>query len=125
MRKNIAMASLAGAILCGFQTRCPAPSPSVYQVDFNGKAGTKIYGMYTYYDPRGQSSQRIEKIDATLPYTLTISPPAGVVIAAGASASIEGSETVSTTIAKDGVECTKPVLVGSGTMNIVTCGVDL
>jgi hypothetical protein len=121
MRKIIAMTSLAGAILCGFQTRCPTPSPSVYQIEFDGKAGTKIFGMYSYIDQNGRTFQRVEKVEATLPYKVTLTPPAGAIVNASASASIGDSEPVTVTIAKDGIDCTHPLSVGSGSINLVGC----
>jgi hypothetical protein len=121
MRKNIAMASLAGAILCGFQTKCPTPSPSVYQIEFEGKAGTKIFGIYSYIDQNGRTFQRVEKVEATLPYKVTLTPPAGAVVSASARAETEVSEPVTITIAKDGIDCTEQLSVGSGSINLVGC----
>jgi hypothetical protein len=122
MHKTIALFSLAGAMICGYQITCPTISAGFYQIEFSGKAGEKMIGTYTLTDPLGEKPMRVEKVEGTLPQSISFSSPEGYQVSASAI-QISGEEAmeITTTIVKDGTDCTRPILQGSGGVNMVIC----
>jgi hypothetical protein len=121
MHRAIALTSLAGAVFCSYQITCPQLDPAVYEIEFTGKTGTKFTGHYQWTDPTGAKSMRIEKVEGVLPHKVAFSPPGGSHVSAYAFPSTLENGAVTTVISRDGVECTEPLLQGSGIMNIVQC----
>lgn len=120
MHKFIAFFSLSGAVLCGYQITCPQPTPSVYEIEFSGNPGKRLFAQYQLFDPSGRKPTRIEKIEAVLPYKITITPSAGYQVNATA---IQDNETgsIEISISRDGVDCTKPEIVGSTFAVLTSC----
>jgi hypothetical protein len=121
MHKIIALASLSGAVLCSYQMTCPKLTAGFYQVEFSGKAGEKMIGNYTLTDYSGKKPIRTEKVEGTLPLTVSFNSSEGYQVSAAALQYNAEDSAITTTISKDGVDCTHPLLVGSGTMSVVTC----
>jgi hypothetical protein len=121
MHRAIAICSLVGAVYCSYQLTCPKLEPSVYEIEFSGKTGSKFTGYYQFTASTGDGRKRIEKVEATVPYSVSVSPPGGYYVSAGVLPSFEKDESVTTTISKDGKDCTEPLIQGSGSMNVMYC----
>jgi len=121
MRKIIAIASLCGAVFCAYKSNSSSSPVSIYKIEYSGKPGAKILGLYTLLDTQGRSPNRLKKIEAILPHQLSLNVPADHQVMAGAVLLTGDKESVTTTIFKNGVECSYPSLIEAKTMNMVTC----
>lgn len=124
MKKFIAIASIVGVLYCAVQLRPPSTKAGIYKVEFDGKAGTKVFGFYVYFDPEGILPQRIEKLEAILPHSITLTPKPGYSVMAGAIPYSRDRDAVATIITKDGTDCTQPVRIGTGTLDLFSCSTD-
>jgi hypothetical protein len=84
-----------------------------YEIVWDGKKGEKFTGIYVVMDMTG-SSPRIEKLDAILPYKITLSLKTGSIISADSSMSGVFPSTAKIKIYKNGKDCGKKAFTGSG-----------
>ncbi len=91
-----------------------------YQIKWEGPAGAKLFGSYVIRD-RNTSSKptKSEKVTATLPHTLSFSAPKNSIV--GVSGGTLNQDAVTIKIYKNGSECGKEALTGSGVMANKVC----
>jgi hypothetical protein len=119
MKKIIALIAIGGSMFWAYQSGAIARSGSGYRVEYAGTPGAKLYGSYGWMDMTGKKPMHIEKVAATLPYSVSFNPPANSMVTAAASTLNQGSVTVK--IFKGGVECGQPAIEGSGAMTNKVC----
>lgn len=91
-----------------------------YQIKWEGTAGSKLFGSYVIRD-RNTSSKptKSEKVTATLPHTLSFSAPKYSIV--GVSGGTLNQDAVTIKIYKNGSECGKEALTGTGVMANKVC----
>lgn len=90
-----------------------------YEVQWNGVAGSKLFGSYVIASKSLSTPSRVEKVIATLPYKVSFSASKNTLISAAGATSNQG--TVEIKIFRNGIECGKVALVGSGAMATKVC----
>jgi hypothetical protein len=119
MKKIIAIVSICGAVFCAYKSGALPMGSTSYQVEYDGPAGTKIAGSYGSMDLTSKTPLRMEKVEATLPHTVSFNPPPGATVSAAAMPIGQGSVTIK--IFKNGIECGQPAMVGSAVMANMVC----
>ncbi|MHC5825020.1 MAG: hypothetical protein ACYT04_56545 [Nostoc sp.] len=90
-----------------------------YEVRWTGANGSKLFGSYVVVSRSPGTPMRAEKVTATLPYKITFSAPKNTLISAAGATLNQG--TVEIKIFKNGSECDKVAIVGSGSMSSKVC----
>lgn len=88
-----------------------------YQIKWEGPAGTKLFGSYVIRD--SNNSTKPKAVTATLPHTLSLSAPKNSIV--GVSGGTLNQDAVTIKIYRNGSECGKEVLTGSGFMANKVC----
>ncbi|MEH2315946.1 hypothetical protein [Nostoc sp.] len=90
-----------------------------YEVQWAGANGSKLFGSYVVGSKNPGTPTIVEKVTATLPYKITFSAPKNVLISAAGGTLNQG--TVEIKIFRNGSECGKALLIGSGAMANKVC----
>ncbi|WP_041565278.1 hypothetical protein [Nostoc punctiforme] len=90
-----------------------------YKVQWTGTNGSKLFGSYVIVSKNPSTPSKVEKITATLPYTVNFSAPKNALISAAGATGNQGA--VEIKILKNGSECDQISVVGSGAMANKTC----
>lgn len=120
--KNLIRLILVSVLLTGCSPSNSLSGSDNYEVQWSGTAGSKLFGSYVVGSRTPGIPTRVEKVGATLPYKITFSAPKNSLItAAGATFNQGIQSTVEIKIFKNGSECDKVGIVGSGAMNTKVC----
>jgi hypothetical protein len=119
MKTTIVIVAILGSIFCAYKSGALPAGKSGYRIEYAGTVGTKIAGSYGSMDMTGKTPMRMEKVNATLPHTVSFNPPKGAMVSAAALPMGKGSVTIK--IFKNGIECGQPAMVGSGAMANMVC----
>ncbi|MDP5339263.1 MAG: hypothetical protein NWQ28_11905 [Nodularia sp. (in: cyanobacteria)] len=90
-------------------------SPSAsdnYEVHWTGTSGNQLYGGYSIISEDINTPMRLESVQATLPHKVNFSVPKNAIVSASGDTLNQGK--VEIKIYKNGSECGKVVVVGSG-----------
>ncbi|MEH2236009.1 hypothetical protein [Nostoc sp.] len=90
-----------------------------YEVQWSGSAGSKLFGSYVIGSRSVSIPLRVEKVATTLPYKITFSAPKNALISAAGATLNQGA--VEIKIFRNGSECGKVTMVGSGAMANQVC----
>lgn len=90
-----------------------------YEVQWTGANGNKLFGSYVIGSKTLSTPSRVEKVIATLPYKVSFSAPKNTLISAAGATVNQGA--VEIKIFKNGSECGKVSVVGSGAIANKTC----
>jgi hypothetical protein len=120
--KKIATLAITSAVLTACTPSINSTSFSGsdnYEVEWTGANGSKLFGSYVIGSKNLSTPSRVEKITATLPYKVSFSAPKNTLISAAGIADHQG--TVEIKIFKNGSECGKVSVVGSGAIANKIC----
>ncbi|PSM48724.1 hypothetical protein C7Y66_12860 [Chroococcidiopsis sp. CCALA 051] len=91
-----------------------------YQVKWEGSNGAELYGGYVIMDMNNHNTpMRAESVKAKLPHTVNFSAPKNAIVSA--TGNTIGSSSVIVRIYKNGLECGKEAIVGSGALPNKVC----
>ena len=90
-----------------------------YEVQWIGTNGNKLFGSYVIASKSVSTPSKVEKVTATLPYKINFSAPKNTLISAAGATNHQG--TVEIKIFKNGLECGKASVIGSGAMANKIC----
>ncbi|MEH2434977.1 MAG: hypothetical protein V7K25_12110 [Nostoc sp.] len=90
-----------------------------YEVQWAGTTGSKLFGSYVIASKNPSTPSKVEKITTTLPYKVNFSASKNALISAAGATLNQG--TVEIKIFRDGSECGKVTVMGSGAMANKTC----
>ncbi|MEH1795878.1 hypothetical protein CDG79_06800 [Nostoc sp. 'Peltigera membranacea cyanobiont' 232] len=120
--KKILSLAIAGVLAAGCTHLMDSNSSSGsdnYEVQWTGAKGNKLFGSYVIGSKTISTPSRAEKVTAIIPYKVRFSAPKNSLIsAAGATVN---QATVEIKILKNGLECGKVAVVGSGAMGNKIC----
>ena len=126
MKTLIRLGFFCAVLLVGYRA---LPSSSAfmsgsdnYEVRWTGANGSKLFGSYVVVSRTPGTPMRVEKVAATLPYKITFYAPKNSLISAAGAIFNQGTQgTVEIKIFKNGSECDKVAIVGSGAMASKLC----
>ncbi|MEH2015765.1 hypothetical protein [Nostoc sp.] len=90
-----------------------------YEIKWSGTNGSKLFGSYVIASKSPSTPSRVEKVTATLPYKVNFSAPKNTLISAAGITDHQG--TVEIKIFKNGLECEKASVIGSGAIANKIC----
>ena len=90
-----------------------------YEIQWNGTNGSKLFGSYVIASKSPSTLSRVEKVTATFPYKVNFSASKNTLISAAGATDHQG--TVEIKIFKNGLECGKASVIGSGAMANKIC----
>ncbi|MEH2047855.1 hypothetical protein [Nostoc sp.] len=90
-----------------------------YEIQWSGANGSKLFGSYGIVSKSTSTPSRVEKVTGTLPYKVNFSAPKNTLISAAGTTVHQGI--VEIKIFKNGSECGKVVVLGSGAIANKTC----
>ncbi|MEH1908832.1 hypothetical protein [Nostoc sp.] len=120
--KKLATLVIASALLTGCTPSIDSSSftgSDNYEVQWTGVNGSKLFGSYVIASKSPSTPSRVEKVVTTLPYKVSFSAPKNTLISAAGGTLNQG--TVEIKIFRNGSECGKVTMVGSGAMANQVC----
>jgi hypothetical protein len=97
----------------------PEKGTDIYEIQWNGEKGEKLYGRYVISYPfYSKKLDKIENVDSNLPHKIKFTEMKGVSVIAGGSSSGKDPEIK---IFRNGKECGEVGATGSGAGNGKIC----
>ncbi|MEH1871615.1 hypothetical protein [Nostoc sp.] len=120
MKKLISLAIVSGLLLgCNQSSSLNSIGSDNYEVSWDGTSGAKLWGSYVISSKSVGQVPRVEKITEKLPYKVNFSASKNALISAAGATLNQG--TVEIKIFRNGVECGKVAVTGSGSMSSKIC----
>jgi hypothetical protein len=77
MKKIFGLLIVGASMFWAYQSRAIDRAGAAYRVEFTGTIGQKTIGVYGWTDPKSQRPSHLDKINGTLPMTVSFNPPSG------------------------------------------------
>jgi hypothetical protein len=84
-----------------------------YEIQWSGTSGKQLYAGYSIASTDGSAPMRVESVQAKLPHKVSFSAPKNAIVSAS-GVILNQEENVEIKIYKNGSECGKVAIVGSG-----------
>jgi hypothetical protein len=112
--------ALVGGLGWAWQSGAIPRGGSGYHVEFTGTPGSKLIGVAGWSDIHNQKNPvHMDKAEGTIPFTISLNPPAGAIVTASGSTMGKGDLTIK--IFRNGVECGENPFTGTASINVKTC----
>ncbi|MBN3924010.1 hypothetical protein [Nostoc sp. NMS4] len=113
---NLIKSAFVGLILVGCSY---SSSLDNYEIQWNGASGSELFASYGIASKIPGKATRIEKVTGKLPHKISFTAPKNALVSASGMLMNQG--TVEIKIFKNGSECGKETIIGSGAIGNKTC----